>query len=101
MSRDRATGSKMSPSEEFTDLFEWGGAMLQGNAQRTGNDVIEAGQFRGTVRALHTQEDIGGLLVIMDADVEGVRPGDLDFLCDVLATSGEWTTRSGLSYIGH
>jgi hypothetical protein len=75
--------------------------VLQGYAQQAGDKVVEPDQFRGAVRTFEPQEDFSGVFIVMDADIEDSLAGDSDFLCDVMTTSGERSTRRGLSYIGH
>jgi hypothetical protein len=56
---------------------------------QAGDYVVEADQFRGTVRALHSEKDFCRSFVVMDAEVERALSGHFDFLGDMVATVGE------------
>ncbi|MEK7764377.1 MAG: hypothetical protein AAB433_22620 [Nitrospirota bacterium] len=52
----RAAWFKFGSSEEIADLLKRS-AVLKGQAHQTGDDVIEADQFRGAVRTFESEED--------------------------------------------
>lgn len=62
---------------------------LSVNAHQAGHYVVEADQFSRPVWALHSEKDFCWVLVVMDAEIERALPGDLDLLCDEIATMGE------------
>ena len=84
----RATWRKFGASEEITDLLKWS-AVLQGEVHQAGDHVVEADQFRGTVRTFQSKKDFCWLCVVMAAEVERALAGDPNFLCDVVAAVGE------------
>ena len=101
MPGDRAAWSKLSPCEEIADLLKRS-AVLQGNAHQAGDYVVEANQFIGTVRTLHSEKGFYRSLVVMDAEVERALGSDFHFLRDVVAAGGESaTTWNRVFYIGH
>ena len=70
-----ATWLKFGACKEIPDLLKWG-AVLQGKAHQAGYHVVEADQFRGTVRTFHAKKDFCWLFVIMNAEVERAVAGD-------------------------
>ena len=85
--RDRAAWSKFGINEEIADLLEW--SALPGETYQAGNHVVEADQFRGTVRPYHAQKDFCRLLVNVHAEIERTVTANLHFLRDVVAAVGE------------
>ncbi|HLZ32579.1 MAG TPA: hypothetical protein VKP13_01085, partial [Nitrospira sp.] len=79
---------KFGACEQIADLLK-GGAILQGKTHQTGNDIVETDQLGRTVDPFQTQEDLGRVLVIMNADIGRALTSDFDFLCDVLTTGRE------------
>jgi hypothetical protein len=63
--------------------------MLECEAHLTGNNVVEADQFRGIASAFDAKKDFRGVFVRMNGDVERAVAGDFYFLGDVLTTGAE------------
>jgi hypothetical protein len=63
--------------------------MLECEAHLTGNNVVEADQFRGIASAFDAKKDLTGVLVVVDGDRERALAGDFYFLGDVLTTGTE------------
>ena len=79
---------KFDPREEIPELLRWR-PILQGDAQQTGDDVVQPDQLGGAVGAFHTQKDFSGVRVVMDAEVEGPLTGNADLLGDMVPAVGE------------
>lgn len=88
MPEDRARGLKLGACEEIADFREWC-SMLERDARQTGDYVVEPDQFRRAVSTFEPEEEFRGLVVVVDADVQGSLAGDLDLLGDVGAASGK------------
>ena len=84
----RPTRFKFDTGEEIADLLKRS-TVLQRETHQAGHDVVEADQFRGTVRPVHTQEQFGRLFMVVDAEVQRVWASDFDFLRDMVASGGE------------
>jgi hypothetical protein len=74
-------GANLAPGRS-SSTFSSGSAVLQRETHQAGNHVVEADQFRRTVRAFHSKKNFCRLLVVMDADVKRALAGDFDFMCD-------------------
>src|SRR5687768_18256020 len=71
----RAARLKFDACEEITDLLK-GSTILQRKTHQTGNHVVEADQFRGTVSAFDAKKGFGRMFVVMDADVKRTLAGN-------------------------
>jgi hypothetical protein len=83
-----AAWGKLGTCKEVADLLNRC-AVLQGQTHEASNDVVEADQFRGTVRTFEAKKDFCRRLVIMDAEIKRALTSDPDFLCDMMAAVGE------------
>ena len=88
VSDDGATGLELCASEELADLLQWS-AILQGDAHQASDDIVQADQFRGTVRAFQSKKDFRRSGVIVDADVERALASDPDLLRDMISPGRE------------
>jgi hypothetical protein len=101
VSEYRAAWREFGAGEEITHFLKRSAA-LQRKTHQAGDDVIEADQFRGTVRAFDTKKDFCWLCIVMGANVERALAGDPDLLRDVIPAGGKSTARTlSVAYIVH
>src|SRR5580765_5154445 len=80
---DGVTRGKFGACKEIPDLLKWS-TVLQGKTHQAGDDVVEADQFRGTVRTFHAKKDFCWLCVVMHAAVERALSGNPDLQSDAM-----------------
>ena len=67
-------------------------AVLHRKTPQAGDDIVITDQFRRTVRAFHSKNDLRRLVVVVDVEVERALAGDLDLLYAVVAASRTCST---------
>ena len=96
----RAARLEFGASEEIAELLK-GSAVLEGDAQQAGDDVVQTDQLGGAVGAFQAEKDFSGVRIVMNADVESPLTRNAEFLRAVTTAGRKRTTRRGVSYIGH
>jgi hypothetical protein len=94
--QDGTARGELGVWEEFADLLKRS-TVLQRETHQAGNHVVEADQFRRTVRAFHSKKNFCRLLVVMDADVKRALASDFDFMCDCDGGAGQTENSCGTS----